>query len=69
MPWIRSPAGSVDRALDVWYLFRSCRVTRDWLEVWSCPKPGGDKGALAAITRLRNRVLLKHGSSRTRWVC
>lgn len=56
-PWIRSRAGWVgDRALDV---RRSCRVTRDWLEVWSYRKHGGDKGPLPPL-RLRNGVLLKH---------
>jgi FkbM family methyltransferase len=59
-PWIRSPAGWVrDRALDVRYRYRSCRVTRDWLEVWSYRKHGGDKGPLPPL-RLRNGVLLKH---------
>jgi hypothetical protein len=60
-PWIRSPAGWVrDRALAVRYLYRSCRVTREWLEVWSNRKHSGDKGPLPPL-RLRNGVLLKHG--------
>jgi hypothetical protein len=60
-PWIRFPAGWVrDRALDVRYLYRSCRVTRDWLEVWGYRKHGGDKGPLPPL-RLRNGVLLKPG--------
>jgi hypothetical protein len=41
-------------------LYRSCRVTRDWLEVWSYRKHGGDKGPLPPLG-LRNGVLLKHG--------
>jgi hypothetical protein len=61
MPWIRSPAGWVrDRALDVRYLYRSCRVTRDWLEVRSHRKHGGDKGPLPPF-RLRKGVVLKDG--------
>ena len=70
MPWIRSPAGWVrDRALDARYLSRSCRVTRDWLEVCSRPKHGGgDEGASPPV-RLRDGVLLKHGELETRWVC
>jgi hypothetical protein len=59
-PWIQLPTGWVgDRALDVRYLYRSCRVTRDWLQVWSYRKHGGDKGPLPPL-RLRNGVLLNH---------
>ena len=64
-PRIRSPAGWVrDRALDARYL--SCRVTRDWLEVCSRPKHGGDKGASPPV-RLGDGVLLKHGELENLW--
>jgi GT2 family glycosyltransferase len=35
-------------------------VTRDWLDVWSRPKHGGDEGPAPPV-RLRNGVPVKHG--------
>jgi hypothetical protein len=68
-PWIRSPAGWVrDRALDVRYLYRSCRVTRDRLEVGSYRKHAATRAlcraSVSAVASCRST-----GSSRSGCFC